>query len=76
MVFCFQNYSDLLLKYSSNQEKLLKLEAKIEFPREFPKNLLSLEKYNFERECFFYFVPGGFLDLMNYNNQNSNWKNN
>jgi len=25
-------------------------------------------------ECFFYLVPGGFPDIINQNNSNSNWK--
>ena len=42
MVFCVQNYSDLEKKCSSDQEKILKLEAE---GREFAEFLRSLQQF-------------------------------
>ena len=59
-------------KCSSDREKVLKFEA--ENP-EFAKSLRSLEQFiQTVKGQLFQHVPGGFSDLMNWNNYISNWK--
>ena len=59
------------------EKKILKFKAE---GREFAKFLRSLERFiqtvkfqnNFWQQNAFYLVPGGFSDLINQNNSNSN----